>query len=394
MKHFHSIAAVACLLAFSGSAAHALSGAGPSPGDAAVPSEISERAQQLVAQPGIAALGIAMIENGEVQWAAAYGQQAPGVPASTDTMFNTASVAKTIIAETVLRLVGRDGMSLDDPIAEFYRHPDLSADPRYEQLTPRLILSHQAGLLNWPYLYDDGKLAFVADPGQGEIRYSGAGIRILARYLEERFGASYPDIVQQTLLDPLGVTGISVRRTPDLAGRVPQARTPDGRTFPPFTRSEEGGEIEIGQWSAADNLFASVEGYADLLTRVIAGEGLSPEMAEERQRLHSSSETELGYQCILPAEECPSPLGFGLGWTLFGEPDRMILNHSGNDFGEHAQVYFSPQSGDGLVLFFSGGNAWVAGLELMELVDPDLRMARHYRALYERMQAQQSAEAE
>lgn len=387
----------AASLVFVAACANVGEGAAPEPeapaDSMAPPQEIEAKAKELVAQPGIAAIGMAVISDGKVQWTAAYGEQTSGVPASTDsTLFNTASVAKTVAAETVLRLVSAGEMSLDDPIAEYYQHPDLSADQRYVTLTPRIILSHQTGLLNWPYLYDDGKLAFTADPGQGKITYSGAGIRILARYLEERFDTTYPEIVQDTLFGPLDVKDVYVQRTPEMGGRVAQARTPDGRTFPPFTLSESGGEIKIGQWSAADNLFASVEGYADFLTKVISGAGLSEAITAERQKLHSTSTTELGYQCIMPADECPDPLGFGLGWTLFGEPERMVLNHSGNDFGEHAQVYFSPETGDGLVLFFSGGNAWAAGLELMELADPDLRMAKHFRALYNRMLSEQATE--
>ena len=358
------------------------------------PEHIDNKAEALVAQPGIAGLGIAAIEAGKVAWVGYYGEQGPGVPVTSETMFNTASVAKTVLAETVLRLVEQDRMQLDDPIHEHYQHPDLKDDPRYQKLTPRLILSHQTGLLNWAYKYEDGKLAFVSEPGQGEISYSGAGIRMLARYLEQRFGKSYPELVDEALFEPLHINGMSVARTPDLEGRVPHPRTPDGRDFAPFSLSEDAGLIEMGQWSAADNLFASVEGYAEFLTRLIAGDGLGDELIGERQTLHSSSDTEMGYQCILPEDECPDPLGFGLGWTLFGEPERMILNHSGNDFGEHAQVYFSPQSGDGLVLFVNGGNAWIAGLELMELVDPELRMARHYRALHNRMMAQQQSQAE
>ena len=356
---------------------------------AAPPDAVDQKAEELVANPGIGGLGIASIENGEIAWVGYYGEQGPGVPVSSDTMFNTASVAKTVLAETVLRLVEQGRMQLDDPIHRHYQHPDLKDDPRYRQLTPRLILSHQTGLLNWPYKYEDGKLAFVEDPGQGKIMYSGAGIRMLARYLEERFGKSYPELVDEVLFEPLDIDGISVARTAALEGRVPHPRTPDGRVFKPFSLSEDAGLIRMGRWSAADNLFATVEGYADFLVKLIDGGSLSDELIRQRQTLYSSSDTDPGYQCVMPENECPSPLGFGLGWTLFGEPDRMILNHGGNDFGEHAQVYFSPESGDGLVMFINGGNAWVAGLELMELVDPDLRMAQHYRALHTRMLAAQ-----
>lgn len=357
-----------------------------SPGRYAPPAGLEAALTEIAARANIGGLGLAVIRDGAVVWTGYRGEQAPGVPVSAATVFNTASVAKTVIAETVLRLADRGRLSLDDPIADHYRHPDLADDPRYAALTPRIILSHQAALRNWPHNYDDGRLAFIGEPGSGEITYSGAGIRILAHYLEARLGATYPEIVERTLFAPLGIDEVEIHRADWLEGRVAHSRDAEGANHPPFTRQPGSSLIAPGEWSAADNLFATVPGYAELLVALIAGEGLSEEMAAERQRLHSASdEFDLGYACRLPEAECPDPLGFGLGWALFGEPGRMVLNHGGNDFGEHAQVYFAPETGDGLVLFMTGGNAFEAGLEIIELVDPDLRMARHYRALFEKL---------
>ncbi|MBZ6379290.1 MULTISPECIES: serine hydrolase domain-containing protein [Pacificimonas] len=375
----------------------------PAPADPAAPvtqvetryADVAAKAEELVAQPGIAGIGIGVIEKGELVWTGYFGQQGPGIPVTEETMFNTASVAKTVITETVLRLVDQGRVSLDEPIAAHYRHPDLSADPRYNKLTPRLLLSHQSGLLNWPYMYDDGKLAFINDPGSGEIDYSGAGIRILARFLEAKFGKSYPELVEDVLFEPLGVSDMAVARTAELEGRVPHPRTPDGQDHQPFLRSEGGSIIEVGDWSAADNLFASVEGYAGFLTALMSEKGAhDPAVAAERQSLQSTSDTAPGYVCVMPPEECPDPIGFGIGWQVFGEPDRTILYHGGNDFGEHAHAYFAPRTGDGLVLFINGGNAWIGALNLMERIDPDLLMAKHYRTLLTKMREEEAAAAE
>lgn len=359
--------------------------------DAQPPAQLAAVAGDIVARPNISGFGVARIEDGEVAWTRYYGEMAPGIPVTADTAFNTASVAKTLMAETVLRLVDQGAISLDDPISEYYRHPDLAGDPRYAKLTPRLILSHQAALKNWPYLYEDGKLAFIGEPGSGMINYSGAAIMMLAHYLEERLGKPYPQIVDEVLLSPLGIDEIAVGREAWLEGRVPRPVDGDGTLYQPFNRT--GGEelIAVGEWNAADNLYATVPAYARLLTALIDGRGLSLQMQAERETLQSSgSETDLGYECVRP-DACPDPLGFGIGWQLFGEPGRAVLNHGGNDFAEHAQVWFSPDTRDGLVMFMNGGNALTAGLDILEVIDPDLLMVRHYRALIEQMQAQEAA---
>lgn len=337
----------------------------------------------------VGGLGLAVIRDGKVVWTGYYGEQAPGVPVTAQTMFNTASVAKTIITETVLRLVDRGDLSLDDPIADFYQHPHLAHDPRYRKLTPRVILSHQTGLLNWPYLYEDRKLAFVHDPGTGEISYSGAAVEMLAKYLEQRFGKSYPELVEDVLFEPLGVEGIEVRREAWMDGRVPHPLDSDGNYHAPFTRYPGGKVVPVGEWSAADNLFATVEGYADFLTKVIQDDRLSTRMIAEREKLHSSSDSTPGYHCVLPPESCPDPIGYGVGWSLYGEPNGIVLHHGGSDFGEQAQAYFNRETGDGLVIFMNG-NDFGSAVRIAGTIDPHLRMVGHFRALVERVGAQES----
>ncbi|MEM9500369.1 MAG: serine hydrolase domain-containing protein [Pseudomonadota bacterium] len=353
-----------------------------------VPAAVDAVAARALEQPNIAGIGIARIEDGTVVWTGYWGEQSPGVPVTERTAFNTASVAKTIIAETVLRLAEQGRMSLDDPIREHYTHPQLGEDPRYATLTPRILLSHQAALKNWPWMYDDNRLAFTATPGQGETSYSGAGIEIVMRYLEARFETTYPELAKEMVFDPLGVEGVTVAREPWLEGRVSEPRGGDGTVYPPFTRSGDENLIDPGTYSAADNLYATVPGYAQLLVKMIDGTGLSPEMRAERAKLLSSSDSEMGYFCIADPTDCPDPIGFGVGWGLFGEPDRTVLNHGGNDFAEHAQVYFIPETREGVVLFVNGGNAFPAGIDIILAVDPELLMAKHFEALIKKMREQ------
>ncbi|MBV7266742.1 serine hydrolase domain-containing protein [Erythrobacter ani] len=353
--------------------------------DAAPPAEVIKVATNALEQDNIAGIAMARIENGEVVWTGYWGEQSPGIPVTADTAFNTASVAKTIIAETVLRLSDQGKMSLDDPITDHYKHPDLGDDPRYATLTPRILLSHQAALKNWPWNYDDDRMAFTGTPGTGQLSYSGEGVEIVMRYLEARFGKTYPELAEEVVFEPLGVEGIAVGREDWLEGRVSEPRGGDGTVYPPFTGSGSGGLLAIGNYTAADNLYATAPGYAQLLIKLIEGEGLSQEMQAERAALLSSSPDEMGYFCIAEADDCPDPIGFGVGWGLFGEPDRTVLNHGGNDFAEHAQVYFIPETREGLVLFVNGGNAFPTGIDLILAVDPELRMAKHFDALIKRM---------
>lgn len=351
------------------------------------PAQVAAVAQTVREADNVGAIGIARIEDGKVVWSGYWGEETPGKPAGPGSYFNVASVAKTVMAETTLRLADKGLIDLDAPIAEHYEHPDLASDARYALLTPRILLSHQAGLRNWAYEYEDDRLAFIDTPGNGEIHYSGAGITILMRYLEAKLGQTYPELVDAHLFGPLGVEGVELGRTDEIEGHAVSPVGGDGTVFSPFTGQSSGELLEVGSYNPADNLYATVPGYASLLVALMDDDTLSPAMQRERWNVLSSSEDGLGYVCVADAPDCPSPLGFGLGWTIFGEPARTVVNHGGNDFGEHAQVYFIPETREGLVLFMSGGGVFEKGLRIIEAVDPDLLMARHYRALFDSMAA-------
>jgi CubicO group peptidase (beta-lactamase class C family) len=347
-------------------------------------------ADKVAALPNVGGIGVGVIRNGKLVHTLYAGEAAPGEPVTGKHWFNTASVAKTLIAETVLRLVERGAMGLDDPIGKYFRHPHLTDDPRYDLLTPRIILSHQATLRNWPNNYDNGRLAFLGQPGDGQISYSGAGIEILMRYLEERFGRSYPELVEAELLAPLAITGVSVGRSDAVEAHITRGVNKDSEWQDPFRRSQGGSIIDREDYSAADNMYATIPGYAALLSAIIVNKGLSKELAAERQRLLSSgSERDLGYECPPDISFCPESFGYGLGWAIFEHEGQRILNHGGNDFAEHAQVYFDTKSGNGMVLFMTGGNVFPHGLEIISTVDPDIPLVRYYSALIALMRASQ-----
>ncbi len=128
--------------------------------------------------------GAAIIRNGKITWTGYYGEQAPGIPATKDTMFNVASLAKTVTSEVIVKLVAGDKLSFDETMSPYWVDPDLVDDPRHNKLTPRIVLTHKTGFMNWRFLHDDYRLKFTSDPGTA-FGYSGEGMRYVARFIEK-----------------------------------------------------------------------------------------------------------------------------------------------------------------------------------------------------------------
>ena len=89
-------------------------------------------------------VGIAVLRDGEVVWSGYYGEQA-GLALSAATAFNTASVAKTITAETLLALAAKGQIDLDEPMARYVANAELEHDPRRWRECARLLVAGSAG---------------------------------------------------------------------------------------------------------------------------------------------------------------------------------------------------------------------------------------------------------
>lgn len=305
-----------------------------------------------------AGLAIVRIEDGERSWAAYGGEQGPGVPVTEDTLFNTASIAKTLTAELTLRLAAANEISLDESISSEYVHPDLADDPRHEFLTPAIILSHQTGLKNWAYLYDDDTLAFTYDPGT-DYSYSGAAYQMLAEFLARRMGAPFEELMQERVFTPLHAEAY-----------LGASGAPLEHLTTPMGHDGQYGEIRSGDFSpsAADNLFVTANDYTTLFLGMMAAEAHGP-MAGARGTQQVSTANEA--PCTLPDQsQCPEN-GHTLGWSVSRFEDAHFIFHGGSDWAENALALYDTESGDGYVVMVNGGNGLGSFLHLITAIDPE-----------------------
>ncbi len=127
----------------------------------------------LLSEWHVPSASVAQIKGGRIVQTRAYGQQSSSVSATSDTLYNVASLTKPVSAEVVLRLASKGVLSLDEPMDRYWTDPDIASDERRKLLTPRIALSHQTGFANWRSETGD-ILRFRSEPGKG-FGYSGEG---------------------------------------------------------------------------------------------------------------------------------------------------------------------------------------------------------------------------
>ena len=259
--------------------AHPTSVTTQSPHQASSPSVramLDARAPALLAKYRVASVGVALIEDGRVVLERAYGEQSPGVPATTATLFNLASLTKPVAAEVLLRLTAAGRLSLDEPMAPHWVDPDVAADPRHLRLTLRLALSHQTGLPNWRGRSPGGRLGFVFAPGTA-FGYSGEGYDYAARFAERKLGRGFEALAEELVFGPLGMASTSFSARGWMRGRLAVPLDSAGHWGEPQVQ-------EAGKWNAGNNMITTAGDYGRFLVSVMRGEGLTPALAAERLR--------------------------------------------------------------------------------------------------------------
>src|SRR5688572_3474004 len=175
--------------------------------------------------PGCAA---AVSLNGDVVFEKAFGlaDLEHNVPNTTQTIFESGSVAKQFTAAAIVLLQQDGKLSLDDPVKKYI--PEL---PDYgSPLTIRHLLNHTSGLRDWGTVLSltgagRGERVITQDlaldvithqraldfkPG-AEYSYSNSGYNLAAIIVERVSKQKFPAFVEERLFKPLGMTKSSWR---------------------------------------------------------------------------------------------------------------------------------------------------------------------------------------
>ena len=296
-------------------------------------------------QFNVPSASVAYVNDGALAWTAAYGAQSPRVAATTNTLYNIASLTKPITAETVLRLASAGKLSLDEPMSTYWIDPDIREDPRHKMLTPRLGLLHKTGFPNWRY-DTNNVLAFQFDPG-AKSQYSGEGFQYVARFAQAKLGQPFDALAQVNVLDRTGMTSTSFRKRAWFEGRVAIPQGPEGKP----------GEAQFQKtWNAADDVYATAGDYARFILSVMRNEGVSEAIARERLTIVDEAKPEVCGEGKLNAAQCPESVGFGLGWAAFKYKGETVVTHGGSDWGVKTYAMFVPERRMGAVVLTNGEN--------------------------------------
>lgn len=312
-----------------------------------------------MARRHVPGLSLAIIQDGRIVDARAYGVTDPGgsVPATPATLFQAGSISKAVSALGALRLVEQGKLSLDADVnteLTTWKVPS-SAFTAARPVTLRGLLSHTAGLtvhgfpgyatdvpvptlvqvLNGTPPANTAPVRVDTTPG-ARWRYSGGGYTVMQQMMIDVTGQPFPDYMRQAVLDPIGMTHSTFQQPPPgpfaaatAGGQYADLQHVKGRwhVYPEMAAA--------GLWTTPSDLarFAIEvqQSYAGRSSKVI-----SPAMTRR----------------MLTVEKD----GDGLGVFLQGTGRMLLFNHGGRDEGFDASLNALAETGQGLVVMIDAND--------------------------------------
>jgi D-alanyl-D-alanine carboxypeptidase len=301
----------------------------------------------------------------------AQGDAAAGQPATIEDHFRIGSTTKTFTATVILQLVDEGKLSLDDTVATLL--PDLAAKhPEIADVTVESMLSMTsriddylnvpdsvvAGVANDPTrVWQAEELIDVAlEPGllpEGTVKYSTTNSIIMQLIAESIEGKPLPELIDERLLTPLGMTESSLPiEDPSLpepftsahlnAGCVAEL-TADGAVGVDTDTDPTDWTISYAQGGGGmTSTLADLGLWADTTS---GNDFLGPEL--QKARLVADSEIQPGV-----------PILYGLGIFQLGD---SWYGHSGEAIGWQTLVIHNPDTGVSVVFAANSCN----GLDLL-----------------------------
>jgi len=304
----------------------------------------------------IPGLSIAVINKGKVVYHNTFGYAnlEKKIPVTDKTIFEAASLSKSVFAFFVMKYVEEGKLDLDLPLYEYLPYPDIAYDERYKKITARMVLSHRSGFPNWRENEDDKQLKIKFEPGS-DYEYSGEGYQYLAMVLRHIDSTDWNDLegsFQEKVAKPLGMEHSSF---------IPYSSIMENKAQP-YDRNSKWIDWKNSYWHKKDkgNFVAPASfhtepmDFSKWMIAIMNSEGLSEVSYKNLLKHHSLTTT--------------TSTGMNIYYTLgFLNPDQQYSStyiHDGNNEGFTSWYLLDTEKDWGYVLFTNSDNGGSLGNQL------------------------------
>lgn len=330
--------------------------------------------EELMVRFGVPGVSIAVIQDFEIHWAKGYGiaDVETGATVNPETLFQAASISKPVNAMAFLSAAQAGKLSMDADINTLLKSWKLLESPfsQAQPVTPRLLASHTAGLgdgFGFPGYSPSDPLpttiqilngdkpsnvgpVLLARPPMTAFHYSGGGITILQLALTDVLGKPYAEILQETVLGPVGMTQSTFEQplSPERDRNAARAHDGEGRAM--------GDKWHVYPELAAAGLWTTPTDLARFAIEV--------QKSLRGEANHVLSQTMI--------KEMVSPVGVGdyaVGFSLTKTGQGWYFGHGGGNWGFCCLLVAHKVKGYGFAVMTNAQNGGILLGELKERIE-------------------------
>lgn len=330
--------------------------------------------EELMVRFGVPGVSIAVIQDFEIHWAKGYGiaDVETGAMVNPETLFQAASISKPVNAMAFLSAAQAGKLSVDDDINTLLKSWQLPESPftQAQPVTPRMLASHTAGLgdgfgfpgyspsdplpttiqiLNGDKPSNVGPVLLVRPP-MTAFHYSGGGVTILQLALTDVLGKPYGEILQETVLGPVGMTQSTFEQplSPERDRNAARAHDGEGRAM--------GDKWHVYPELAAAGLWTTPTDLARFAIEV--------QKSLRGEANHVLSQTMI--------KEMVSPVGVGdyaVGFSITKTGQGWYFGHGGGNWGFCCLLVAHKVKGYGFAVMTNAQNGGILLGELKERIE-------------------------
>lgn len=314
---------------------------------------------------GVTSVQYALIADGKITIsgvAGVYGKNSP-TPLTDTKMYGIGSISKIFTTVAVLQLVQDGKVKLDTPVTEYI--PEFAmADPRYKDITVRMLLNHSSGLMGstlgstilfndkdtvtYDNLLDTLKTSRLkADPGDFSV-YCNDGFSLAELLVEKVTGSSFTEYMKQNISDPMELYNTKTPQDDFQQERLVKTYVPGSNNTLP---------TEILNMIGAGGIYSSAKNLCEFAT-IFMNDSSSSVLNSTSVKAMENKE----YLKGLWPEDKPSTVSYGLGWdSVYTYPFEnygiKALSKGGDTLFYHGNLTVLPDQNMAVAVLSSGGSS-------------------------------------
>ena len=325
--------------------------------------------EEIRVQYNVPALSVAILYGNEVYSAASGTLNInTGVEATTDSIFQIASITKVFTASLIMQLVDEGKLALDVPVKQYLRDFNLTDSTVAEKITVAQLLDHTSGIPgdfigNNVYTEQNAIARYVDrcsglnpihSPGE-RYSYSNAAYNIAGRLIEVILGITWFDAVEEKIFKPLGMKQSVAHPSQVIKHRVAMGHV---------TNAIDENEWELSpdcyfpiSWAPCGSVLSVSPSDLIIFAKAHLNHGetesgamwLSPESVELMQQA----------RVTLPPYTYMSNTHCALGWHLIQGNHAPIIGHLGIGPGQKSMLQVIPKLNFAIAAMHNSMNAMI-----------------------------------